>query len=181
MNALGMIEVTSIPKGVEAGDAMLKAAAVELISAQSICAGKYIVIITGEVAAVEESVAAGKTVAGQKLIDAMVISHVHPQVPKAINACNEIGDVSAIGVMEAFSLCAAVVAADAAVKAAAVDLIDIRLGRGLGGKAFITLTGEVAAVRASIDAGTSKPECKGLMAESVVIPHPHPEMIKALY
>lgn len=181
MNALGMIEVTSIPKGVEAGDAMLKAAAVELISAQSICAGKYIVIITGEVAAVEESVAAGKAVAGQKLIDAMVISHVHPQVPKAINACNEIGEVSAIGVMEAFSLCAAVVAADAAVKAANVDLIDIRLGRGLGGKAFITLTGEVAAVRASIDAGTSKPECKGLMAESVVIPHPHPEMIKALY
>ena len=181
MNALGMIEVTSIPKGVEAGDAMLKAATVELISAQSICAGKYIVIITGEVAAVEESVAAGKAVAGQKLIDAMVISHVHPQVPKAINACNEIGDVSAIGVMEAFSLCAAVVAADAAVKAAAVDLIDIRLGRGLGGKAFITLTGEVAAVRASIDAGISKPECKGLMAESVVIPHPHPEMIKALY
>lgn len=181
MNALGMIEVTSIPKGIEAGDAMLKAATVELISAQPICAGKYIVIITGEVAAVEESVAAGKTVAGQNLIDSMVISHVHPQVPKAINACNEIGTVAAIGVMEAFSLCAAVVAADAAVKAADVQLIDIRLGRGLGGKAFITLTGDVAAVRASVDAGAGKPECQGLMSESVVIPHPHPAMIQALY
>lgn len=181
MNALGMIEVTSIPKGVEAGDAMLKAATVELISAQSICAGKYIVIVTGEVAAVEESVAAGKTVAGQKLIDSMVISHVHPQVPKAINACNEIGDVAAIGVMEAFSLCAAVVAADAAVKAADVELIDIRLGRGLGGKAFITMTGDVAAVRASVEAGENMPECKGLLAESIVIPHPHPDMIRALY
>ena len=181
MNALGMIEVTSIPKGVEAGDAMLKAATVELISAQSICAGKYIVIVTGEVAAVEESVAAGKTVAGQKLIDSMVISHVHPQVPKAINACNEIGDVAAIGVMEAFSLCAAVVAADAAVKAADVELIDIRLGRGLGGKAFITMTGDVAAVRASVEAGENMSECKGLLAESIVIPHPHPDMIRALY
>lgn len=181
MNALGMIEVTSIPKGVEAGDAMLKAAAVELIAAQSICAGKYIVIVTGEVAAVEESVEAGKATAGQKLIDSMVISHVHPQVPKAINACNEIGSVAAIGVMEAFSLCAAVVAADAAVKAADVDLIDIRLGRGLGGKAFITMTGDVAAVRASVEAGESRPECAGLMAESVVIPHPHPDMIQALY
>ncbi len=181
MNALGMIEVTSIPKGVEAGDAMLKAAAVELITAQSICAGKYIVIVTGEVAAVEESVEAGKATAGQKLIDSMVISHVHPQVPKAINACNEIGSVAAIGVMEAFSLCAAVVAADAAVKAADVDLIDIRLGRGLGGKAFITMTGDVAAVRASVEAGESRPECAGLMAESVVIPHPHPDMIQALY
>lgn len=181
MQALGMIEVTSIPKGVEAADAMLKAATVELITAQSICAGKYITIITGDVAAVQESVRAGKLVAGMKLIDAMVISHVHPQVPKAINACNEIGEVAAIGVMEAFSLCAAVVAADAAVKAASVNLIDIRLGRGLGGKAFITLTGEVAAVRASVDAGTGKPECQGLMAESVVIPHPHSDIIKALY
>lgn len=181
MNALGMIEVTSIPKGVEAGDAMLKAATVSLVCAQPVCAGKYIVIVTGEVAAVEESVGAGKAAAGQKLIDAMVISHVHPQVPKAINACNEIHDVAAVGVMEAFSLCAAVVAADAAVKAAAVSLIDIRLGRGLGGKSFITLTGEVAAVRAAIDAGTAKEETKGLMSESVVIPHPHPDIVKALY
>ena len=181
MNALGMIETNSIPKGIEAGDAMLKAATVELVSAQSICAGKYIVIVTGEVAAVKESVGAGKTVAGQKLVDSMVISHVHHQVPQAINACTDIGEVAAIGVMETFSLCAAIVAADAAVKAADVDLIDIRLGRGLGGKAFITLTGDVAAVRASIDAGSSQPECRGLMAESVVIPHPHPDMIKALY
>ena len=81
MNALGMIEVTSIPAGVEAGDAMLKAAAVELVTAQSVCAGKYIVLVTGEVAAVRESVAAGKTAAGPKLVDSMVIANVHPQVP----------------------------------------------------------------------------------------------------
>lgn len=70
----------------------------------------------------------------------MVISHVHEQVPRAINACNEIGEVAAIGVMEAYSLCAAVVAADAAVKAADIHLMDVRLGRGLGGKSFITMT-----------------------------------------
>ena len=118
MNALGMIETNAIPVGVNAGDAMLKAASVELVTAQPVCAGKYIVIITGEVAAVKESVDAGKAVAGQRLVDSMVISHVHEQVPKAINACNEIGQVAAVGVMEAFSLCTAVVAADAAVKAA---------------------------------------------------------------
>ena len=129
MNALGMIEVQSIPLGVNAGDAMLKAATVQLVTAQPVCAGKYIVIVTGEVSAVSESVAAGKAEAGQRLIDSMVISHVHEQVPRAINACNEIGEVAAIGVMEAYSLCAAVVAADAAVKAADIHLMDVRLGR----------------------------------------------------
>ncbi len=181
MNALGMIETNSIPIGINAGDAMLKAATVSLVAAQPICAGKYIVLVTGEVAAVKESVEAGKTVAGSLLVDSMVISHVHEQVPKAINACNEIGQVSAVGVMEAFSLCTAVVVADAAVKAADVSLIDIRLGRGLGGKAFITLTGEVAAVRAAIAAGEKMPEAKGMLSQSVVIPSPHPELIRSLY
>lgn len=181
MNALGMIETNSIPIGINAGDAMLKAATVSLVAAQPICAGKYIVLVTGEVAAVKESVEAGKTVAGVLLVDSMVISHVHEQVPKAINACNEIGQVSAVGVMEAFSLCTAVVVADAAVKAADVSLIDIRLGRGLGGKAFITLTGEVAAVRAAIAAGEKMPEAKGMLSQSVVIPSPHPDLIRSLY
>jgi len=176
-----MIETNSIPMGVNAGDAMLKAATVELVCAQPVCAGKYIVLVTGEVAAVKESVEAGKEVAGSRLVDSMIISHIHPQVPKAINACNEIGQVSAVGVMEAFSLCAAVVVADAAVKAADVQLIDVRLGRGLGGKAFITLTGEVAAVRAAIAAGEKMPEAAGLMSESVVIPSPHPDIIQSLY
>ena len=82
--------------------------------------------------------------------------------------------------METYSLCAAVVAADAAVKAAEVDLIEVRLGRGLGGKSFIVLTGEVAAVRASIDAGEAPDEVQGLMSRSVVIPSPHPDIIKSL-
>lgn len=181
MNALGMIETNSIPLGIDAGDAMLKAASVELVSAQPVCAGKYIVIVTGEVAAVKASVEAGKVRAGSRLVDSMVIPHVHEQVPRAINACNEIGRAASVGVMEAFSLCAAVVVADAAVKAADIRLIDIRLGRGLGGKSFITMTGEVAAVRAAVKAGEAMPEAAGMLSESVVIPAPHPDMMKALY
>lgn len=181
MNALGMIETNSIPVGVNAGDAMLKAAAVELVTAQPVCAGKFIVLVTGEVAAVKESVEAGRAVAGQRLVDSIVIFSVHEQVPRAINACNDIGKVASVGVMEAFSLCAAVVVADAAVKAADVSLIDVRLGRGLGGKSFITLTGEVAAVRAAVAAGEALPEAKGMLSESVVIPSPHPDIVNSLY
>ena len=46
-NALGMIETMSIPMGIFAGEAMLKASEVELVVAQAACAGKYIVIVEG--------------------------------------------------------------------------------------------------------------------------------------
>lgn len=178
--ALGMIEMISIPKGIEAGDAMMKAAAVELVSSQAVCAGKYIVVVVGEVSAVEASLKAGKAVAEMKLVDSLMIPNIDDQVPCAINACNEIGKVGALGAMETFSLCTAVLAADTAVKAAEIRLIEVRLGRGLGGKSFITMTGDVAAVEAAISAGSKLEEVQGLMSDSVVIPAPHPEIVKAL-
>ena len=181
MNALGMIELTSIPAGVQAGDAMLKAAAVELVTAQPVCAGKYIVLVTGEAAAVRESVEAGKLSGGEKLVDSMFVANIHPQVPRAINACTEIGRVASVGVIEVFSLCAAALAADAAAKAADVRLMEVRLGRGLGGKSFIALTGEIASVQAAIDAARAVEGTAGLMNDSVVIPAPHPDMIRSLY
>ena len=66
-------------------------------------------------------------------------------------------------------------------KAADIHLMDVRLGRGLGGKSFITMTGDVAAVRAAIHAAEGMSEVKGLLSESVVIPHPHPDIVKSLY
>jgi microcompartment protein CcmL/EutN len=179
--SLGMIEVISIPAGIEAGDAMLKAASVRLVSATAVCAGKYIVIVTGEVAAVRSAVKAGREAAGIKLIDDLIIPNVHEQVPMAINACTDIGEMAAVGVMETYSLCAAIIAADEAVKAAEITLIEIRLGRGLGGKSFVTMTGEVAAVKASVEAAQGIEEVQGLMSGSVVIPAPHPDIAKALF
>ena len=101
--SLAMIETISIPVGIEAGDAMMKAAAVQLVAAQTACAGKYIVIVTGDVAAVKASLAAGVEVAGQTLVDSMVIPNVHPEVPLAINACTEVPAVDSVGILETFS------------------------------------------------------------------------------
>ncbi|MCR4704655.1 MAG: BMC domain-containing protein [Lachnospiraceae bacterium] len=180
MGAIGMNEIMSIPTGMEACDAMLKAAEVELISAGCVCAGKYYIVVSGEVAAVKSSIEAGKAVAESLLIDSMVIPNVDPQVAPAIAACTMVDRLNALGIMETYSLCAAVHAADAAVKAAEVDLLEVRLGRGLGGKSFILLTGEVAAVQSAIKAAEALEETQGLMARSAVIPSPHPDMLRAI-
>ena len=180
MGAIGMNEVMSIPAGIQACDAMLKAAEVELISAGCVCAGKYYIVVAGEVAAVRSSIEAGREVAESLLIDSMVIPNVDPQVAPAISACTMVDRLQALGIMETYSLCAAVQAADAAAKAAEVELLEVRLGRGLGGKSFILLTGEVAAVQSSIKAAEALEETKGLMAKSAVIPSPQPDMLKAI-
>jgi microcompartment protein CcmL/EutN len=181
LNALGMIETNSIPAGIEAGDAMLKAADVSLASAQPVCAGKYIVIVSGSVAAVEASVAAGVAVAAEVLVDSIVIPNVHEQVISAISACSEAPSTGALGLIETFSLASAVICADSAVKAANVNLIEIRLGRGLGGKSFITMIGEVSAVRFAVQAAENLEEAKGMIARTVVIPSPHPDMLQAIF
>lgn len=181
MNALGMIETNSIPAGIEAGDAMLKAADVALVTAQAVCAGKYIVIVSGDVAAVKASVEAGVAMADYVLVDSIVIPNVHGQVIEAISASSNIEDAEALGIMETFSLSSAVICADAAVKAAAVQLIEVRLGRGLGGKSFVVLTGEVAAAKAAIEAARAVEEAQGMVAGTVVIPSPHPDILQAVF
>lgn len=180
MGAIGMNEVMSIPTGFLVCDAMLKAADVELVSAGCVCAGKYFAVVKGDVAAVRASVEAGKGAAGGTLVDHLVIANVHEDVAPAIMACAGTDTLAAVGVMETFSLCAAVYAADAAVKAAEIRLLEVRLGRGLGGKSFILLTGDVAAVQAAVQAAEALDETQGLMGPSVVIPSPHPDLLRAI-
>jgi len=181
MNALGMIECQNIPKGIEAADAMLKAANVSLLTAQAVCAGKYIVLISGDVAAVTAAVDAGAALCGGALIDKLVIPSIHPQVLSAVVACSDVPQPKALGILESFSLCVAIKIADAAVKTADISLIEIRLGRGLGGKAFVVFTGDVSACEAAVRAAEQTEGAQGLLAQSVVIPAPNMDLIRSIY
>ena len=94
--------------------------------------------------------------------------------------CTDTDSLRAVGVMETYSLCAAIYAADAAAKAADVRLLEVRLGRVLGGKSFVLLTGDVAAVKAAVEAAEGLDETQGLMGKSVVIPAPHPDLLRSI-
>ncbi len=178
--AVGCVESSSIAHGMEAADAMLKAAQIQLLTANPICPGKYLTLVGGRVAEVTAAVAAGAQVAADTLVDETVIPNLHPQVLEALSATTFPEDIQAIGVIEAFSMAAIVVAGDEAVKAAAVTLLEIRLGRALGGKGTLVLTGEVSAVRAAVNAGMRAGQDQGLMLGSTVIPSPHPDLIESL-
>lgn len=176
IKAIGLVEFVSIAKGIEAADAMLKASRVKVLEAKPICPGKYIVLIWGDVSAVQNSVRAGKDIAAHAVVDDFVIPNVHPSVIEAIASATPVTALDALGVIESFSVAALIVAADAAVKAAEVELIEIRVGMGIGGKSFVTLTGDVGDVKSSVKVGTKSCADKGMLVESVVIPSPHKDL-----
>jgi len=179
-NSLGLIELSSIAAGYQVTDAMLKAANVSLVLARSICSGKYMVMVRGEVGAVEAAVASGRSAGNFAVIDSFVIPNLHESVFPAISGITKIEALEALGVLESFSVASLIEGADAAVKAAAVTLIEIRLAMALGGKAFVTLTGDVAAVQSAIDSGAAVVGAKGLLVNRVVIPSPRPELLNEM-
>ena len=180
LEAIGFLELNSIARGIEAADRILKTADTRLLYAKAGCPGKYTVLFSGEVAAVTSSLEAGKQTGGHFVVDSVVIPRVHPQVIKAINMSVEPVDVNALGVMEYFTITAAVYGADAAVKAAEVDLMDVRLGTGIGGKSFVVLTGEVASVETAVEAGLARAAEDGIVVSSVVIPNPRGAIFESL-
>lgn len=176
-NAIGMVETSSIAKGFEIADTILKTAQVKIIVNRTICPGKYMVVIGGYVDAVNESIKAGVDVGAHTVVDSFIIPNVHPTVFPAISGVTHLPDLEALGVIESFSVASIIEAADAAVKAADVQLITIHLAMAIGGKGWVSMTGNVAAVQAAVEAGASIIGKKGLLVERVVIPRPRPEII----
>ena len=180
MNSIGLLELSSIATGFQVADKMLKTANVELLISRTICSGKYIVLVGGDVAEVTSSIEGGTVVGEAAIIDSFIIPNVHPQVFDALKAFTEVNKLESLGIIEAFSVSSIIEAADAAVKAAKVNLIEIRLAMALGGKAFVSLTGEVEAVTAAVEVGSEIVRKKGLLVNSVIIPSPRPELLNEI-
>lgn len=178
--AIGLIELRSIARGMLTTDTILKAADVELLRAHVVCPGKYIILIAGAISHVKNAVTVGQQVAPEVVVDHFILSNVHPSVFPALTATTEIEEVKAIGVVETFTLAAAIVAADTAVKAAPVQLIEIRLPFAMGGKAFTVFTGEVSAVRNGVQTAVAKLKDEGVIDSFTVIPSPHKDLISKL-
>ena len=179
-NSIGLIELSSVAAGFQVADVMLKTADVELLLNRTICSGKYMILVAGQVAAVEASVAAGTDEGASSIIDTCLIPNVDASLFPAISGTVLIQSKDALGIIESFSVAALIEGADAAVKTADVQLLEIRLAMALGGKGFVTFTGPVDAVRAAVDAGAYPVEQKGLLVRKVVIPAPRKELMSDL-
>ena len=179
---IGLLELCSVARGVEVADAILWEAEIEVLFASPVQPGKYVMLFTGSVQDVGAALRRGVELAGSDLVDQLHITQVHSQVEDGLRRTGGQvnGDLDAIGVVETTTVASSILAADAALKTATVDLLDLRIANGLGGKSFFALTGEVSDVRSSVQAGARSAEESGTLARQVVIPRPHPELVRHL-
>lgn len=171
-NAIGMIEYMNVSVGIEATDTMLKTSEVELIEAQTVCPGKYIAIISGDLSAVRAAVDSAKGRCGEKLIDSFVLGNPHEDIFAAIYGTVNVENPKALGVLETYSAASIIVAADVAAKTSLVNLLELRIARGMCGKSYMLITGSVSAVSASIERAKQEAGDKAMFLDSQVIANP---------
>lgn len=178
--ALGMIEFRTVSAGVTAADIMVKTAAVELVEAQTVCPGKYIALIAGDLSAVDAAVETARVQYGEQLIDSFVLGNPHEGIFPAIYGTTQVENIRSLGILETFDASAVIVAADVAAKTADVELIELRIAKGMCGKSYVFLCGEVSAVDAAISRARESVAERGMYLDSAVIAHPDPQICKSI-
>ncbi len=176
LKTIGCVELNSVCIGMKTADEMLKSAHVELVIARPTCPGRYIIVVTGDTGAVQNAVEVGEQIAEEMLIDSFVIANIHESVIPALSGVALGTEINALGLIETYTSAAGILAADAAAKAANIELLEIRFAAGLAGKAYIIMTGEVSSVQASVDAGVKGVGLSGPVHSHVVIASPSAEL-----
>ncbi len=177
--ALALLEFSSIAAGVLAADAMVKRATLAVVHAGTVQPGRFLVLLGGEVAEVEESLKAGRETAPDTLSDHIFLPNVHPDVVHALSGGRSLKTDDALGIVETCTVPAAIHAADSGIKGAEVTLMEIRLADGLGGKGIVLFSGSVSDVEAALEI------TNGVLTESqkvrqVVISQLHPDIASVI-
>lgn len=171
--AIALIELSSIARAFRVGDEMVKRAPCRVLEAGPISPGRYLILVSGPVAVVEESFAAGLEAAGEHLHDRLLLPGVHGQVLPALDGTPPGAAIDSLGAVETASVASCIVAADVACKCTPVTLLEVRLGAGIGGKGVFTLTGALADVEAAVEAAATSAREKGRLVHTEVIARPH--------
>jgi microcompartment protein CcmL/EutN len=179
--AIGLLELSSIAVGIRVGDAMVKRSPVEVIYAGTVHPGKYLVLVAGEVAHVEEALPAGREAGSAVLLDEIFLPDAHPRVAEALRGARRSGGGEALGVVETQTVAAVLGAADRGLKGAEVELQEIRIADDLGGKAYCLFDGSLADVEAAVEAAVAGLAHPGLLVSQAVIPQLHAEMAQNLH
>lgn len=109
--AIGMIEFKTTATGITAADTMVKTSEVEIVEAQTVCPGKYIAIITGDLSAVKAAVDAAVTTYEDKCIDSFVLGNPHESLFPAMYGTTQVEEISALGILETYDAASIIEAA----------------------------------------------------------------------
>lgn len=177
--AVALIEFSDIPAGIQATDAMLKKSPISFLKNGTITRGRYLTIIGGSTAAVEEAFQEGLYWAVNAVIDKLFLPDVHPEVFDAMFGRRKKSSGGAWAVMETASVSGNVRAAEAALKSTPVTLIEIRMADdGLAGKGLSIFEGELHDVEAAAEISAAFLDRAGIGFSQRILTSPHEALCK---
>ncbi len=178
--ALALLELSSIASGIFCGDIMIKQSPITVIKSGTVHNGKYLILIGGSVASVEEAYYKGVAVAREAIVDRLFLPDIHEQVHDAILGQRNICAREAIGIIETTSVAATIQSADMAIKSTNIEVIEIRLADHLGGKAFAIFSGEIEDVQMAVEVAREKTTNQEFWVCNKVIANLHPDMARQI-
>lgn len=150
--AIAVVEFGEIAKGMFATDKMLKKAPIGFIRCGTVSNGRYLTVIGGTTASVEESFEEGLFWGGDHVLDSVLLADVHQQVHDAILGQRQADGHGALAVVETPTVSCNVRAAELALKGTTVNLLELRLAdSGLSGKGVSIYQGELYDIEAAMD------------------------------
>jgi microcompartment protein CcmL/EutN len=156
--ALALLEFDSVAAGIRTADVMVKRAPIALLKAGTVHPGRYLVLLGGTVAPVEEAWRAGIEEGKRYLLDSVLLPDVHEEVYGGALGERRMLEEEALGVLETRTVATLLCAADAGVKGADVHIAELRLADDLGGRAFVLFDGRLNEVEAALEIGASRVE-----------------------
>ncbi len=171
--ALAVLDFAQIPAGLDATDAMLKKAPVAFFRSGTVTAGRYLTLIGGTPASVEEALTEGLARAEGHLLDHLYLADVHPRLLDALEGRRGEDGAGALLILEAATASSVVLACERALKGTLVDLVEVRLSdAGLAGKGLALFRGDLHELEAAVEIVTSAlPPSAGLTYRVLARPH----------
>jgi PduT-like ethanolamine utilization protein len=167
-SAIGVVELRSISKGYETADGMLKTSSVQIHHLKPICPGKFLIIISGDTADVQEAMDFAKAEAKDFRISDFVLHGVHPEIVEGLKKRYSPQPVDAIGILETSTVSSGVFALNNALKQSDIHVKRMNLGMAIGGKFLVVFTGNVSDVEQGMKVILSSIDEKRIVHYSVI-------------
>jgi len=177
---IAVVEFKSVARGLIVTDAMLKEANIGLVLGTTLCPGKYLTIVEGDIAAVQKAQDIADRLGGRQVFSSFVVSGINFEVINAISGNTVKLLKGSIGIIESIQMANLINAADISLDSAEVEIVEIRLGKGCGVNSFYIITGDLASVNEACRNAVSFLSERGSLLAFRVIANPDRDLLRWL-
>ena len=175
--SIALLECQGVAIGLRLLDLMLKRSPITVFEANLVEPGKYVILIGGGVAEVEEALDA-LCDHHSALLSNLHIPMVHADIWSGLKSSIEnTHSFDTLGVVETNLIAGALVACDRALKESYVRLHTLRFGVALGGRGYFIVEGTQHDVEAALDSARKAAQNHGGVLSTECIPRPDDDLI----